>query len=510
MSRAVHHTTRAAATLSVALAVALAGCSVGPDFVRPTPPAIKKYTDQALPDTTVSAPTAGGDTQRFTTGADIPAQWWTLFRSAPLDALIERALTANPTIDAAEAALRAAQENVYAQQGAYFPSVSANLSASRQKDAIGVVSPTAASGSAYLTLRTAQVNVSYVADVFGLNRRQVESLEAQAANQRFQLEAARLTLTSNVVATAIAIASLREQIAATESTVQLAEDLLRLLQRQLDLGAIPEANVIAQRTAVAQAAAQLPPLRKQLAQQNDLLAVLVGHSPGEEPPPELELSSLTLPQNLPVSLPSALVEQRPDVRAAQELLHSASAQVGVAIANRLPQLTLNASGGSSASPGADLFKSSNLFWSVAAGLTEPLFDGNTLLHKQRSAEASYEQASAQYRSTVLTAFQNVADTLQALQLDAAALQAAVDAESSAAESLATSRRQVELGDTNPLLLLLAEQAWQQARINRVVAQAARYADTAALFQALGGGWWNAHAAGDASLAARGGASDDTR
>ena len=318
----------------------------------------------------------------------------------------------------------------------------------------------------------------------------MESLKAQADSQRFQLEATYLTLTSNVVAAAVQEAALRGQIAATKRIIEIQSQSLELLQRQYALGQVASSDVAAQEAALAQSQATLPPLEKQLAQQRDLLARLVGRFPSETIAEEFELSSLQLPQELPVSLPSKLVAQRPDVRSAEEQLHSASAEIGVSIANRLPNITLSANVGSSATAISQLFTSGTGFWALAANLTQPIFQGGTLLHRQRAAEAAYDQAAAQYRSTVLTAFQNVADTLHAIQSDADALKAAVAAERAAAKSLAIARSQLELGDISYLALLNAEQTYQQAMINLVQALANRYADTAALFQALGGGWWN--------------------
>lgn len=470
--------------------LALSGCAVGPDFSRPAAPPVTRYTNEPLPPQTASAPVAGGEAQTFIATEDIPRQWWTLFHSATLNSLIELALKNNASLQQAEAALRVAQENVAAQVGAYYPSVSANFTPTRQKQALGTVSSTAASGASLFNLHTAQLNISYVPDVFGGNRRQVESLQAQADSQRFQLEAAYITLTSNVVAAAVQEASLRAQIDATESMVKIEQEQLDLFRRQLALGAVPEANVVAQVAMLAQTKALLPPLQKQLAQQRDLLAALAGRYPSDAAPEQFELSALKLPQELPLTLPSKLVEQRPDVRSAEEQLHSASAQIGVAKANMLPQFTLSADGGSMAYVLSQLFKSGNGFWTVAGGITQPVFDGGMLLHKKRAAEAAYDQAAAQYRSTVIAAFQNVADTLQALQSDADALQAAAVAERATADSLAIAKRQVELGDISYVALLASEQAYQQALTNLVQAQANRYADTAALFQALGGGWWN--------------------
>jgi NodT family efflux transporter outer membrane factor (OMF) lipoprotein len=412
-----------------------------------------------------------------------------LFHSKPLDDLIVQALKANPDVEGAQAALRGAWENVYAQQGAYFPSVDANFNPTRQKISDAVTSPLANNSNVF-SLHTAQVSVAYTPDVFGGTRRQVESLKAQADWQRFQLEATYLTLTSNVVATAVGEAAIRGQIAATRRIIEIQGQTLALMQRQYELGQIATADVAMQEAAQAQSQAMLPPLEKQLAQQRDLLARLIGRFPSETISETFELSSLQLPRDLPVSLPAKLVAQRPDIRAAEEQLHAASAEIGVNIANRLPNITLSANLGSTAASIGKLFASGNGFWGLAANLTQPIFQGGTLLHRQRSAEAAYDQAAAQYRSTVLSAFQNVADTLHAIQSDADSLKAAVAAERAAARSLTIVRSQLELGDVSPLALLNAEQAYQQAIINLVQARANRYADTAALFQALGGGWWN--------------------
>jgi NodT family efflux transporter outer membrane factor (OMF) lipoprotein len=431
----------------------------------------------------------GGEAQRFMQGMDIPRQWWTLFHSRPLNELIDQALKANPDLDVAKAALRGAWENVYAQRGALFPSAQVSFTPTRQKTSAVLSSPLT-NGNALYSLHTAQVGVAYTLDVFGGTRRQVESLKAQADLQRFQLEAAYLTLTSNVVVAAVQEASLRGQITATKRLIDIQGQSLKLLKRQHELGQVATLDVVAQEAMLAQTEATLPPLEKQLAQQRDLLARLAGRFPSEKLTETFELESLQLPQELPVSLPSKLVEQRPDVRSAEEQLHSASAEIGVAIANRLPNITLSADVGSTATTIGMLFTPHTAFWALAANLTQPLFQGGTLLHRKRAAEAAYDQATAQYKSIVLTAFQNVADTLHALKCDADALKASVAAEHAAARSLAIARRQLELGDIGYLGVLNAEQMYQQAVLNLVQALANRYADTAALFQALGGGWWN--------------------
>ena len=497
---------RAAAFSAVVL---LAGCAVGPDFRRPGTPSVERYTPQSLPLHTASVEIKGGEAQRFVQGMDIPGQWWALFRSKPLDDLIEQALKANPDLEAAQASLRGAWENVYAQQGSFFPSVEASFNPTRQKTAATLSSPLA-SGSNIYSLHTAQVAVSYSPDIFGGNRRELESLKAQADWQRFQLEAAYLTLTSNVVAAAVQEAALRGQMAATNLIIETQSKSLELMQRQYALGQVATADVAAQEAALAQAQAMLPPLEKQLAQQRDLLSRLVGRFPSDALLEKFELSKLQLPLDLPVSLPSKLVAQRPDVRSAEELLHAASAEIGVNIANRLPNITLSANLGSSAAAIGQLFTSGSGFWGLGANLAQPIFQGGTLLHRQRAAEAAYDQAAAQYRGVVLTAFQNVADTLHAIQSDADALKSAVAAERAAAKSLDIVRHQLELGDIGYLALLNAEQTYQQTMINLVQALANRYSDAAALFQALGGGWWNRSDVPDGLVADQQGASTTLR
>jgi NodT family efflux transporter outer membrane factor (OMF) lipoprotein len=474
-------------------ATALLGsaCAVGLDFERPAAPDVSGYTSAPLAQQTASSDVAGGVNQRFVQGLDIPGQWWTLFHSPALNALIEEALKNNPTLPSAEAALRQAWENVYAQQGAFFPTVVASFSPSRNKTATGAVTPVAASGSPYYSLYTGQVTVGYSPDVFGGTRRQVESLAATAEFQQFQLEAAYLTLTSNVVAAAVQEASLRGQIAATEEIIKIQTGSLDILRTQLELGQVAGADVAAVEATLAQAQATLPPLQKQLAVQRDLLTALIGRLPSQEPAEKFELASLQLPQDLPVSLPSQLVDQRPDVRSAEAQLHAASAEIGVAIAAMLPQFTLTANAGTASNLMSQLITTpGTAFWTVAGNVAQTVFDAGTLLHKKRAADAAFDQAAAMYRSTVIAGFQNVADSLHALQSDADTLKAAYAAERAAFRSLEIARRQLQLGAIGYLGLLTAQNTYQTALISLVQAQAARYADTAALFQALGGGWWN--------------------
>ncbi len=467
----------------------MSSCAVGPDFQRPDAPAVSSYTRDPFATKTVSADIPGGEAQRFGLNQEISAQWWTLFQSPELNALIDKALAANPTITAAQAALRQAMEMVYAQQGFFFPTVKADFTPGMYRSS-PATAPILSTPSTNYNLYTSTVTVGFVPDVFGGNRRQVESLRAQAEAQRFQLEATYLTLTSNVVAAAVQEASLRGQIEATQDIIGLSTKSLELLRRQFQLGYVARLDVAAQETALAQVQQTLPPLQKQLEQTRDQLAALAGGFPAQELIGTFELSRLHLPQDLPMSLPSTLVEQRPDIRAAEGQVHAASAQIGVAIANMLPQITIAAAKGGIGTDVTTMFGPGHPFAFVASTFSQTLFAGGTLLHQKRAAEAAFEQAAAQYRSTVLTAFQNVADTLYAIQNDAESLKSALAAEQAAKVTLDLVLKQQQIGYVNYLALLSARMAYQQAVITRVQAQAIRYADTAALFQALGGGWWN--------------------
>jgi NodT family efflux transporter outer membrane factor (OMF) lipoprotein len=473
------------AGLALSAGLALGGC-VGPNFHRPPPPTPARFTVEPLPPNTASASGPGGAAQTFLAGADVPKNWWTLFGSAELNALVAAALRANPDVRSAQAALRQALENTAAQRGSYFPTVQGAFDASRNLNATGVLAPNLASGTALYNLFTPQVTVSYVPDIFGANRRQVESLAAQAEASRFQLDATYLTLTANVVAAAIQAAGSRAQIAAMERVIALERESLGVLQRELELGAIAEIDVYAQEAALAQLEGALPLLRRQLQQTDDQLAALTGRLPADFTRSSLQLDQLVLPVDLPLGVPSQLVERRPDVRAAEAQLHAATAQVGVAVANLLPQFTITGNIGSAATAMSDLFKPGTGFWSIGANATQTLFAGGTLLHRKRAADAALDQAGATYKSAVLTAFQNVADALHALTADAEALSAAGRAESAAQKSLDVARQQLQIGAVSYLALLNAEQSYQQALISVFQSRANRFADTAALFQALGG------------------------
>ena len=480
------HARRAVAALNLSF---LAACAVGPNFKKPAAPEAADYTPTPLSTTVAAADVPAGDAQRFVKGSEISADWWTLFHSTALNELIDLSLANNHDFKAAQAALSVARENVLAQRGVYYPSAAASFSASRQRQS-GQIAPTLNSNAFLYDLFTPQVTVSYVPDVFGLNRRSVESLQAQEQEVRFQMIAVYGTLTANVVVTAIQAASLQRQIDLTRELMDSNAGNLKILQYQFDKGYASRLDVAAQESQLAQVAATLPPLVKQLAQLHDLLASLTGRFPNQATPEKFDMASLQLPQDLPVSLPSALVAQRPDVRQAEANLHDASAKIGIATANRLPNIVLTANAGSSAAAMSQLFTAGTGFWGLGAEVAAPIFQGGTLLHQERAAKAAYVQALEQYRSTVLTAFQNVADTLTALEQDAEAVKAASAAADAGKITLDLAQRQWQDGYAGYLALLSAEQAAGQTQINLVQAQAARYADTAALFQALGGGWWH--------------------
>jgi NodT family efflux transporter outer membrane factor (OMF) lipoprotein len=466
----------------------LGACAVGPDFAPPPAPPVAGYTSDTPPAPTAAADVRGGAAQKFVTGRDIPSDWWKVFHSREIDALIAEALRANPNLQAAQAALWQAKEALYASGGKLLPQADGNASVVRQQFAPAEFG--LAGGPEIFNLFQATVNVSYTPDVFGGQRRQIEANAAAAEIQRFELEATYLTLTSNVVTAAIQEASLRGQIAATEEIIKAESDQLEVVRNQFEAGAATRADVLTQDSEVATTQATLPPLQKQLEQQHHLLLALIGHFPNDARRDHLTLASFHLPTSLPVSVPTQLVEQRPDVRAAQAQLHEASALIGVAVANRLPQFPLTAAYGNTALTAATLFSPASVVWSIGAAGAQPIFHGFTLLHQERAARAAFDIADAQYRNAVLTAFQNVADALRALQFDAATLKAQQRAVHAASDTFDLTRGQYRLGAVTYIILLNAERTYEQALLALVQAQAARYADTVALYAALGGGWWN--------------------
>jgi NodT family efflux transporter outer membrane factor (OMF) lipoprotein len=476
--------------LSSTLLVALSACAVGPNFHTPAPPATSHYTADPQPQTTVDAPGLAGAAQTFAVDADVPGQWWTLFQSQPLDQLVRDALRDSPTVEAAKAALRSAEASYVAERGSLlFPAIDAQAGATRERVPGASFGQPAAPASVF-TLFNASVNVSYRLDLFGGQRRQLEAQRAATDYQRWELQAANLSLTGNIVTTAINVASLRAQIAAVNDIVTSERSQLQVVERQLQAGGASRADVLQQRSQLAQTEATLPALEKALAQAQHRLAVLAGRTPDVDALPDFNLDTLNLPGELPVSVPAKLVKQRPDVQAAEALLHQASAQIGVATANLLPQLNLSGLIGTEALAAGNLFGAGTQAWNAGGTLLQPLFHGGELTARRRAAIADFDRAAAQYRETVLEAMQDVADTLRALEADARNLRAQAASESAAADSLEITKKQYQAGGVSYVTLLVAQRQYQEARQSRVQAEAARYADSAALFQALGGGWWN--------------------
>lgn len=483
----------------------LAACAVGPDFRTPVPPADTGYVAGPQPQATVAADMPGslphGQSQAFAAGADVPAQWWGLFRSPALDATIRAALDGSPTLAQAQAKLREAQENLAARTGATrWPTVDAHLDTTRQQVNFQSLGITAIPSPGPFTLYGATVQVSYVLDLFGGQRRELEGLQAAVDYQRYEFEAARLALAANVATAAVREAGLRAQLAETVAIAEAQQREVGIAEDRLRTGGIARVDVQRQRAELAQTQALIPGLAQQIEATRHQLAVYTGQTPAAAQLPEFRLEDLQLPDALPVSLPSTLARRRPDIRAAEALLHQASANIGVATANLYPQITLSASGGWQSTTARNLFDSFNV-WSLAAGLVQPVFHGGELLARRRAAEAAYEQSLAAYRQAVLQGLQNVADSLRALEADAATLRARADNARQARATLAIVSEQYRLGGVSQLALLDAERQSRQASLDLAQATASRLADSAALLQALGGGWWEEEAQASAASAA---------
>ena len=460
--------------LSFALAVACTGCVVGPDFHSPAVPQASGFV-------------RGSDAQAMSAdGTTMPdSQWWRAFHNAGIDAAIATAFRNSPMLRAAQANLEQAQALARAQRRSLLPSASAGYNVSRQRNS-STISPPLSDNSNLYTLHTAQLTVGYVPDVFGGNRRQVESLAAQEESQRHQLDAARQMLAANVVINLIQLSSLDAQVAAGQDIVSANRESLDLTRRQEALGALGKLDVSTQETALQQARGALDALLKQRETFRDALAVLLGRTPSELKVPNIALDSLAVPDRIPVSVPAGLARRRPDIAAAEAQVHAATAQVGVAVANRFPQFAINATYGGSASKFGGMFATGNVFWSLVGGVTQPVFDFGVLKAKQKAAEAGMRVAMEQYRQTVLMAFQNVADAMYALKADDEAAQAALRAETATRQTFDFTRRGRELGSASALNVLSAQQAWQQARLSALQARGQHLQDAVALMVAVAG------------------------
>ncbi|RQZ99385.1 ABC transporter permease [Burkholderia cenocepacia] len=474
---------RPAIAVSLAVASFVAGCAVGPDFRTPDAPATQRYTRGAPPATTADA------VQTFAPAAHAPVRWWTRFGSEPLNRLVDTAWRNSPTLAEARARLDEARQNHVAQAGAtMLPRVDANLSATREKVDIAAFGlPANVPNPGPFTLYDASVSVSYTLDVFGGNRRALEALRARIDYQSYTLDAARLTLAGNVVATAILHASLVQQIALTRQLADAQARQLRIVEARAAAGGVSQADVHAQRTLLAQTQASLPPLAARLAQADHRLAILLGAPPADADLPDLTLDGLALPRALPITLPSTLARERPDIRAAEAMLHQASANIGVATANLYPRFSISAGVGSERTSVADIVNGLNI-WNIGLGLAQPLFRGGELRAKRRAAQAAYDAAFASYRSIVLQALQQVADAMRAVEHDAAEWQARDTAAREAEASWAIAGVRYATGGINAFELLDAQRQALQTTLERTRAQADRLTDTAALFQALAGDW----------------------
>ncbi|NHN88955.1 efflux transporter outer membrane subunit [Acetobacter conturbans] len=481
-------------TLAAGTMMVLAGCAVGPNFHRPAAPATS-YMQGGLPTgsgggvaTASITGNAQNGEQMFRPGAAIPAEWWKLFHYPELDQLLKRVLERNQTLEASKLSLFAAQQDKLASESALYPSVSGSFNPARYKTSRAYSNVPMADSWLY-TIHTAQLNISYSPDLWGGVRRQIEAAAAEREAQKYQLEAAWLTLTSSVVDAAISYAMVRDEIATTERLIAQQQEVMRSAETQQRLGNLSMADLAQQQTLLAQTQATLPALRQMLAALHDEIAALANDMP-DQPTPDFALERFSLPVDLPVSLPVQLINQRPDIKTAEAYYHVACAHVGVAIANRLPNVQLGFSPGFAAASIAQMAVPGYGQWTLGAMLTQPLFDGFELQHQETGARRRYDEAAAQYRATITTAVENVADSLNAVRNDADALVRTEEAAQAATKSAGISQMQLRLGDVSRVTMLNAQQAELQARLALAQARGARLSDTVGLFQALGGGWWN--------------------
>jgi NodT family efflux transporter outer membrane factor (OMF) lipoprotein len=472
------------ACFAVSMAI-LGGCAVGPNFVRPAPPDTDRYTREPQPKATVAA---DGRAQHFTPGASITADWWRLFKSTQLDAIVQKAIANNPTLQASKASLRQSQDNMRAGYGMFFPQIQAGLDVSRQQTA-PLLQGSETPGTIF-NLVTLSGTISYALDVFGGARRTVESLRAQVDYQRYETEAAYIMLTANVVNTSIARAAYAAQIRATEQLIELENQQLHLTEVQVRTGIAPYANVLSIRGLIAANQALLAPLKQKISQADHLLATLEGVMPSQIILPDTDLTGLSLPVDLPLSLPSDLVNQRPDILSAEAQMHVASANIGVATAAMFPSFSLNGTYGAAGSSFGNLSSANSRFWSIGPSVTTPVFQGTSLWFVRRAAIDAYHLSQANYRQAVLGAFEQVADSLKALEHDAEALQAQVEAQRATGEAVNLLQVNYRTGMAAYLDVLTADVQFHEATIAYLQAVAQRLQDTVVLFVALGGGWWS--------------------
>lgn len=478
-----HQRPIAGACLAAVAAALLAGCAAGPDFARPAAPDVPAYTAAPLPQATASADAPLGQSQRFTPVTTVEATWWRAFGSPRLDALVDQALRASPTLAAAEARMRQAQETQAAQAGSTrYPTVEAGAGAQRQRTSGSTAAP-AVSGP--FTQYDAGLDIRYRFDVSGGDRRALEALAARTDHRRLEFEGAQLTLAGSIVATAIRQARLADQVGVTEEILKAQQDQLTLTRERVRLGHVAHHELLPLIAQLEQTRAGLSSLRKQYDQTEHLLAVLAGRAPGAGGLPRFTLDDFMLPPELPYVLPSELVRRRPDIRAAEALLQAANAEYGVAVASLYPRVDLSASLGSQALSAGSLFGGGSAAWGLVAQLTQPLFDAG-LPARKRASLAAFDAAAGNYRRVVLESLRDVADVLRAAEHDARALKSLAAASEAARGSFEAAQSRYRLGAATYVELVIAYQQWQQTRLELVSSQSQRLLDTAALFQASGG------------------------
>ncbi|TAN26033.1 MAG: efflux transporter outer membrane subunit [Castellaniella sp.] len=474
----------------VAISLVLSGCAVGPTYQKPSPPAVSRYTHQPLPAQLpagdAGSPTTTIEKQNIRYGGPVEQRWWDNFHSPALSALVDKALAHNPDIAAAQATLEQAEYQLRASQGGLFPQASAGVSSGRIRDS--GASSNGMTGPQLFDLHTGRVSVSYLPDVFGLTRQQIKGADAQADVAREQLAAAQLTITGRVVSTVLDIARLEETIRTLTDNWNASQNILESTRARYRLGAISQFEMLAQEKQSLDIQSQLTQRQKDLDQVHHRLDIYLGEFPGNAGKEKIpSFSELALPQELPLSLPSSLVNARPDIRAAEAQLRAANAQVGEAAARLYPRIQITADFGRQSNTAATFFNPASRIWDLAGGLIMPLFQGGTLRAEKQASEAAYRAELARYRSTVLKAFLEVADVLQALRHDADDSQSREQTMLAAKQSLALSSAQYRAGEIDRPALLAGEMQYRTARLAFVAAAIQRYADTTALYLALGGG-----------------------
>jgi len=458
---------------------ALGGCTVGPDYVRPAMPVAATFKELEGTGWTIAQPA-----DNASRGA-----WWTIYEDATLDALEAQVESANQNVQAAQAHFRGARANVAQQRSSFFPLVTASGDYSRYRTSQNVLYTSKAGQT--INDYSVGIDATWEPDIWGRVARNVEAARANAQASAADRQAVLLSMQAELATDYFELRGIDRERQLLDDTIKAYRESLELTQNRYAGGIATDADVGQAQTQLQTTEAQAIDLGVQRAQLEHAIAILIGQSPSTFTLPVAPKADYTVRAIAsPPGVPSTLLERRPDIAAAERRIAAANAQVGVATANMYPQITLSASYGPQALTPAGLLKYADMIWSIGAGITQPIFHGGQLSAQKRAAEAAFDQANAQYRQTVLLAFQNVADTLRALEHDATGLAAQTDAWRAASASLDLTRGQFRVGGVSYLALLDAQRQYQQTVVNLAQAQAARYADTAALFQALGGGWWN--------------------